>query len=397
MSTRLKRLLLIVLIALIALTALACSGDKNDGGSGQTPGDSVTPGGETINKSIVFEDIRNALVNAGAENAALQEGIRNVTSEYNFRANGVNLEIEYYANYDLARKEDSQLMLRMFNYTEQSNVVFVYYDGKDLYYDIAGDRARYAGFGSSSMFDFFYGIVTGLDMSGVLYSEDFAENIEMLSTFAESTNITRLNLDETHETINVKNINLDRIRGDVNDFITENILLRSQTSSVQVRSMEKLSPPIKIISPGRVYRNDSDGTHSPVFHQLEGLVIDENVSMADLKAMLTSMMKKVFGQSTKIRFRPSFFPFTEPSVEVDVSCPTCHGKGCKVCKGTGFLELLGAGVVNPKVLEMSGIDSKKYRGFAFGFGVDRFAMVYDGITDLRNMFKNDIRFLKQMK
>ena len=180
-------------------------------------------------------------------------------------------------------------------------------------------------------------------------------------------------------------------------FITENILLRSQTSSVQVRSMEKLSPPIKIISPGRVYRNDSDGTHSPVFHQLEGLVIDENVSMADLKAMLTSMMKKVFGQSTKIRFRPSFFPFTEPSVEVDVSCPTCHGKGCKVCKGTGFLELLGAGVVNPKVLEMSGIDSKKYRGFAFGFGVDRFAMVYDGITDLRNMFKNDIRFLKQMK
>lgn len=223
MSNRLKRLLLIVLIALMALTALACSGDKNDGGSGQTPGDSVTPGGETINKSIVFEDIRNALVNAGAENAALQEGIRNVTSEYNFRANGVNLEIEYYANYDLARKEDSQLMLRMFNYTEQSNVVFVYYDGKDLYYDIAGDRARYAGFGSSSMFDFFYGIVTGLDMSGVLYSEDFAENIEMLSTFAESTNITRLNLDETHETINVKNINLDRIRGDVNDFITENI------------------------------------------------------------------------------------------------------------------------------------------------------------------------------
>ena len=180
-------------------------------------------------------------------------------------------------------------------------------------------------------------------------------------------------------------------------FITDNILLRSQTSSVQVRSMENMKPPIKIISPGRVYRNDSDGTHSPVFHQLEGLVIDENVSMADLKAMLTSMMKKIFGESTKIRFRPSFFPFTEPSVEVDVSCPTCHGEGCKVCKGTGFLELLGAGVVNPKVLEMSGIDSKKYRGFAFGFGVDRFAMVYDGITDLRNMFKNDIRFLKQMK
>lgn len=180
-------------------------------------------------------------------------------------------------------------------------------------------------------------------------------------------------------------------------FITENILLRSQTSSVQVRSMETLKPPFKIISPGRVYRNDSDATHSPVFHQLEALVVDQNVSMSDLKTMLTDIMKKIFGEETTIRFRPSFFPFTEPSVEVDVSCPTCNGKGCKVCKGTGFLELLGAGIVNPKVLEMSGIDSKKYRGFAFGFGVDRFAMVYDGITDLRNMFKNDIRFLKQMK
>ena len=180
-------------------------------------------------------------------------------------------------------------------------------------------------------------------------------------------------------------------------FITENILLRSQTSSVQVRAMESMKPPIKIIVPGRVYRNDSDGTHSPVFHQLEGLVIDENVSMADLKAMLTSMMGKVFGETTKIRFRPSFFPFTEPSVEVDVSCPSCKGTGCKVCKGSGYLELLGAGVVNPKVLEMSGIDSKKYRGFAFGFGVDRFAMVYYGITDLKNMFKNDARFLNQIK
>lgn len=180
-------------------------------------------------------------------------------------------------------------------------------------------------------------------------------------------------------------------------FITDNILLRSQTSSVQVRSMEKIKPPFKIISPGRVYRNDSDATHSPVFHQLEALVVDENVSMSDLKAMLTDIMKKIFGEETKIRFRPSFFPFTEPSVEVDVSCPTCNGKGCKICKGTGYLELLGAGIVNPKVLEMSGIDSKKYRGFAFGFGVDRFAMVFDGITDLRNMFRNDIRFLKQMK
>lgn len=180
-------------------------------------------------------------------------------------------------------------------------------------------------------------------------------------------------------------------------YFTDNILLRTQTTAVQARAMQEMKPPFKIIVPGKTYRNDSDATHSPMFNQLEGLVVDENVSMADLKAMLTSMMKKVFGEETTIRFRPSFFPFTEPSVEVDVSCPTCHGKGCKVCKGTGFLELLGAGVVNPKVLEMSGIDSKKYRGFAFGFGVDRFAMVYDGITDLRNMFKNDVRFLKQMK
>ncbi len=180
-------------------------------------------------------------------------------------------------------------------------------------------------------------------------------------------------------------------------FVSDNILLRSQTSSVQARIMQKLKPPFKIISPGRVYRNDSDSTHSPVFHQLEGLVIDENVSMADLKAMLTALMRKTFGEETQIRFRPSFFPFTEPSVEVDVTCPICHGSGCRICKGTGFMELLGAGIVNPKVLEMGGIDSKKYRGFAFGFGVDRVAMVKDGIGDIRSMFRNDIRFLKQMK
>lgn len=180
-------------------------------------------------------------------------------------------------------------------------------------------------------------------------------------------------------------------------FISDNILLRSQTSSVQARTMKTLTPPFKIISPGRVYRNDSDATHSPVFHQMEGLVVDENVSMADLKSMLTSLMRKTFGENTQLRFRPSFFPFTEPSVEVDVTCPTCHGEGCRICKGTGFLELLGAGIVNPKVLEMGGIDSKKYRGFAFGFGVDRVAMVKDGIGDIRAMFRNDIRFLKQMK
>lgn len=182
-------------------------------------------------------------------------------------------------------------------------------------------------------------------------------------------------------------------------FINENILLRSQTSAVQSREMEVRKPPFKIVCPGKTYRNDSDATHSPVFNQLEGLVVDEakNISMADLKSMLLILMKRLYGEDTVIRFRPSFFPFTEPSIEVDVSCPTCHGKGCSLCKGTGMLELLGAGIVNPKVLEFSGIDSKKYRGFAFGFGLDRTAMILNSINNIKNFYKNDKRFLEQMK
>lgn len=180
-------------------------------------------------------------------------------------------------------------------------------------------------------------------------------------------------------------------------YITENILLRTQTSAVQGRELETRKPPFKIVVPGRTYRNDSDSTHSPMFHQMEGLVVDENVSMADLKIMLSEMMKRLYGENTKIRFRPSYFPFTEPSIEVDVSCPNCAGNGCKTCKGTGFLEILGAGVVNPKVLEIAGIDSKKYRGFAFGMGIERTSMVLNSISDLRPMFKNDARFLNQMK
>lgn len=180
-------------------------------------------------------------------------------------------------------------------------------------------------------------------------------------------------------------------------FIDDNIVLRSQTSAVQAREMEVRKPPFKIVCPGKTYRNESDSTHSPIFHQFEGLVVDENVSMADLKSMLTIMMKRLFGEDTKIRFRPSFFPFTEPSIEVDVSCPNCHGKGCSTCKGTGMFELLGAGIVNPKVLEINGIDSKKYSGFAFGFGLDRTAMILNSISNIRYMYRNDIRFLKQMK
>lgn len=195
------------------------------------------------------------------------------------------------------------------------------------------------------------------------------------------------------------NVPKDHPARDMQDsfYITDNILLRTQTSSVQIHEMEKRKPPFKIVSPGRTYRCDSDATHSPVFHQFEGLVVDENVSLVDLKAMLTKLLQHLFGEQTQIRFRPSYFPFTEPSVEVDATCPNCLGKGCKRCKGTGFMELLGAGMVNPKVLEKCGIDSKKYTGFAFGVGADRLAMIKYKIPDLRMMFENDMRFLSQLK
>ncbi|MBO5884187.1 MAG: phenylalanine--tRNA ligase subunit alpha [Clostridia bacterium] len=195
------------------------------------------------------------------------------------------------------------------------------------------------------------------------------------------------------------NVPKDHPARDMQDsfYISDNILMRTQTSSVQIRAMENRKPPFRIVSPGRTYRADSDATHSPVFHQFEGLVVDENISMVDLKSMLTKMLSMLFGENTKIRFRPSYFPFTEPSVEVDASCPSCGGKGCKLCKGTGFMELLGAGMVNPKVLENCGIDSKKYTGFAFGPGVDRLAMVVNKIPDLRMMFENDTKFLEQLK
>lgn len=180
-------------------------------------------------------------------------------------------------------------------------------------------------------------------------------------------------------------------------FLAPNILLRTQTSSVQIREMEQRKPPFKIVSPGKTYRVDNDPTHTPMFHQFEGLVVDENVSLVDLKSILTSLLKMLFGKNTSIRFRPSFFPFTEPSVEVDCTCPMCGGSGCTRCKMTGWMELLGAGMVNPKVLENCGIDSNKYTGFAFGFGVDRLTMVDNKIPDLRMMFENDIRFLSQLK
>jgi len=179
-------------------------------------------------------------------------------------------------------------------------------------------------------------------------------------------------------------------------YITDDIVLRSQTSPVQARVMENQKPPIKIICPGAVYRSDSvDATHSPVFHQIEGLVVDKNISMTDLKGTLEMFAKKCLGENTKIRFRPHHFPFTEPSAEADVSCFVCGGKGCRVCKGEGWIELLGCGMVHPNVLKNCGIDPEEYSGFAFGFGVERIAMAKFGIEDMRLLFENDIRFLKQ--
>ena len=179
-------------------------------------------------------------------------------------------------------------------------------------------------------------------------------------------------------------------------YITDNILLRSQTSPVQVRTMEKKKPPIRIISPGRVYRSDAvDATHSPLFHQLEGLVVDKGITMGDLKGTLELFAKKMFGEDTRIRFRPHHFPFTEPSAEVDVSCFVCGGKGCSLCKGEGWIEILGAGMVHPNVLRGCGIDPDVYSGFAFGLGIERIVMRKYNIDDMRLLYENDVRFLKQ--
>lgn len=179
-------------------------------------------------------------------------------------------------------------------------------------------------------------------------------------------------------------------------YLGNSLLLRTQTSSVQVHEMEKGEVPIKIIAPGRVYRSDEvDATHSPVFHQLEGLVVDKNITMADLKGALDVFAKELFGADTQVRFRPHHFPFTEPSAEMDVTCFACKGEGCRVCKDSGWIELLGCGMVHPNVLKMSGIDPNVYSGFAFGMGLERIAMQKYGIKDLRLLYENDIEFLKQ--
>lgn len=180
-------------------------------------------------------------------------------------------------------------------------------------------------------------------------------------------------------------------------YFNANMLLRTHTSPVQVRTMESQQPPIRIVCPGRVYRCDSDITHSPMFHQVEGLLIDENISFADLKGTIEEFLRVFFEKDLGVRFRPSFFPFTEPSAEVDMQCVICSGKGCRVCKQTGWLEVMGCGMVHPSVLKMSGIDPEKYQGFAFGMGVERLAMLRYGVNDLRLFFDNDLRFLAQFR
>ncbi|MBQ6361202.1 MAG: phenylalanine--tRNA ligase subunit alpha [Lachnospiraceae bacterium] len=179
-------------------------------------------------------------------------------------------------------------------------------------------------------------------------------------------------------------------------YITKDILLRTQTSPVQVRVMEKQKPPIRIIAPGRVFRADEvDATHSPSFHQIEGLVIDKNITLADLKGTLAEFAKEMFGPETKVKFRPHHFPFTEPSAEMDITCFKCGGKGCRMCKGEGWIEILGCGMVHPKVLKMSGIDPEVYSGFAFGIGLERIALLKYEIDDMRLLYENDVRFLNQ--
>lgn len=178
-------------------------------------------------------------------------------------------------------------------------------------------------------------------------------------------------------------------------FVNDDTVLRTHTSPVQIRGMEKMKPPVRFIAPGKVYRCDADMTHTPLFHQVEGLMVDRHITFSNLKGVLEMFLHRMFGAGTPVRFRPSFFPFTEPSAEVDIGCIFCKGAGCRVCKGSGWLEILGAGMVNPKVFESVGYDTEEYTGFAFGMGVERIAMLKYSIDDIRLFFENDIRFLRQ--
>ena len=200
-------------------------------------------------------------------------------------------------------------------------------------------------------------------------------------------NFTRLNVPKDHPARDMQDT----------FYLTEDLLLRTQTSNGQIRTMDRVKPPIKVLIPGRVFRSDSDATHSPMFHQMEGLVVDKGITLCDLQGMLNELVKQLFGNGTRTRLRPSYFPFTEPSVEVDVSCFECGGCGCSLCKGTGWIEVLGGGVVNRRVLQNCNIDPDEYSGFAFGIGIERIAMLKYGINNMGLLFENDLRFLKQFQ
>ena len=200
-------------------------------------------------------------------------------------------------------------------------------------------------------------------------------------------NFTRLNVPKDHPARDMQDT----------FYLTEDLLLRTQTSNGQIRTMDRVKPPIKVLIPGRVFRSDSDATHSPMFHQMEGLVVDKGITLCDLQGMLNELVKQLFGNGTRTRLRPSYFPFTEPSVEVDVRCFECGGCGCSLCKGTGWIEVLGGGVVNRRVLENCNIDPDEYSGFAFGIGIERIAMLKYGINNMGLLFENDLRFLKQFQ
>jgi phenylalanyl-tRNA synthetase alpha chain len=193
------------------------------------------------------------------------------------------------------------------------------------------------------------------------------------------------------------NIPKDHPARDMQDtfYVSDDVVLRTHTSPVQVRVMERKKPPLRFIAPGKVYRCDADVSHTPMFHQVEGLMVDEGITFSNLKGVLEAFVHQMFGPKIPVRFRPSFFPFTEPSAEVDIGCILCGGSGCRVCKGSGFLEVLGAGMVNPKVLDFCGIDTERYTGFAFGMGVERITMLKYRVDDIRLFFENDLRFLRQ--
>lgn len=193
------------------------------------------------------------------------------------------------------------------------------------------------------------------------------------------------------------NIPKDHPARDMQDtfYVNDNIVLRTHTSPMQARIMSSGKPPIRVLIPGKVYRSDDDASHSPIFNQIEGLAIDKHITLGDLQGCLTAFAEKLFSENTKVRLRPSYFPFTEPSVEVDVTCSVCGGKGCRVCKGSGWVEILGAGVVNPAVLELCGLDSGEYGGFAFGMGIERIAMIKYGVPNIKLFYENDVRFLNQ--